>query len=214
MARSEAARTALLDTAERLFAQHGVASVSDRRVADEAGNTNHSAVRYYFGDRDGLLRALLERHTNAVEAIRIQSPAEEDTILGDIRTLVMPSISMLATLPRPSWRARFTAQSMHEPGLRELKRELLTSSTVFGQRVRSLTERLSHLDRSVVQGRAILISRLVLSTTAEYEAKTEREGIEPCWPEVGSFLADAIAGMLSAPVTNPVGSAPLGADEL
>ena len=59
MGRSEAARNALLDAAERLFAESGVAQVSDRRVAEAAGNTNHSAVRYYFGGREGLLKAMV-----------------------------------------------------------------------------------------------------------------------------------------------------------
>ena len=54
------AREALLDAAGRLFAQHGTGEVSLRRIASEAGVTP-AMVHYYFGGRDGLHDALLER---------------------------------------------------------------------------------------------------------------------------------------------------------
>ncbi len=53
-------RDALLGAAGRLFAEHGASGVSLRRVADEAGVTP-AMVHYYFGDKDGLAEALLDR---------------------------------------------------------------------------------------------------------------------------------------------------------
>jgi AcrR family transcriptional regulator len=53
-------RDALLDAASHLFARHGAARVSLRRVADEAG-VSPAMVHYYFGDKDGLYDAMLER---------------------------------------------------------------------------------------------------------------------------------------------------------
>lgn len=50
-------RQALLDSAEELFAAHGIDAVSNRRIAEHAGNSNHSAVNYHFGSRDELIRA-------------------------------------------------------------------------------------------------------------------------------------------------------------
>lgn len=202
MARSDAARTALLDTAERLFALNGVAPVSDRRVADEAGNTNHSAVRYYFGDRDGLLRALVERHTEAVERCRAEAAPDEDSVLGDIRALIMPSMIVFGALAQPSYRARFLSQTLYDPNMRELTREFLTASVIGGERMRSLMSRLTHLDPAVVRGRSVLIARIVLTSTAEVEGSAERDHSDPRWPHVGTFLADAIAGMLAAPISS------------
>lgn len=48
----------LLLTAERLLAEHGVAGVSLRQIATEAGSNNNSAVNYHFGSREGLLAAI------------------------------------------------------------------------------------------------------------------------------------------------------------
>src|ERR1700757_4705681 len=50
----------LVTTAERLFAVHGIDSVSLRQICAEAGNANNSAVQYHFGSKDRLLQAIFE----------------------------------------------------------------------------------------------------------------------------------------------------------
>ena len=53
-------REGLLDTAERLFAEGGVAATSVRAITSAAG-ANVAAINYYFGSREGLLRELISR---------------------------------------------------------------------------------------------------------------------------------------------------------
>ncbi len=53
---------ALLDAAERLLVSDGAASITTRRVAEEAG-VNHGLVHYYFGSMENLLVRVLERFT-------------------------------------------------------------------------------------------------------------------------------------------------------
>ncbi len=53
----EASRARLLSTGLRLFAQQGFAKTSTRELADAAG-VNVAAIRYYFGDKAGLYRAV------------------------------------------------------------------------------------------------------------------------------------------------------------
>src|SRR5215216_2582903 len=67
--RRELARTALLDAAERLFAERGIEAVSLRDVA-AAGQRNHSAAQYHFGDRRGLVAAVFERRMRVVSERR------------------------------------------------------------------------------------------------------------------------------------------------
>ena len=57
----------LLDAAERLFAEHGIANVSVRAIVTEAGQRNESALHYHFGNRNGLIRAL---HRNRSALVR------------------------------------------------------------------------------------------------------------------------------------------------
>ncbi|MCY1136584.1 helix-turn-helix domain containing protein [Actinoplanes sp. Pm04-4] len=201
MARSESARTALLDAAERLFAESGTAPVSDRRVGEAAGNANHSAVRYHFGGRDGLLRALISRHLDAVLEHRPAKTAKTESVLEDVRSFVMPSMQVLAALPRPSWRARFLGQALHDPAALPLIVELSDDRPDQLRIRRSMVTHLKHLDRTVVAGRTRLITRIITSTAADVEGRAERDGSDPQWLAVGDFLADAIAGMLTAPVT-------------
>jgi AcrR family transcriptional regulator len=63
-------RTRLLDAAEALFAERGSESVSLREIGRAAGARNVIAAQYWFTDRDGLVRALLERHTPEIDAAR------------------------------------------------------------------------------------------------------------------------------------------------
>lgn len=51
-------RKALLEVAERLFAEHGFEAVSIRQLAQEAG-VNLAMVSYYFGSKEGLFQELL-----------------------------------------------------------------------------------------------------------------------------------------------------------
>jgi AcrR family transcriptional regulator len=52
-----------LDAAERLLVEIGYASISTRRLAEEAG-ANHGLIHYYFGSMEELFLRVLERFTN------------------------------------------------------------------------------------------------------------------------------------------------------
>jgi AcrR family transcriptional regulator len=56
----------LLDTAERLFAQRGVERVKLVDVSREAGQKNRNAAQYHFGDRAGLINAVLDKHSDII----------------------------------------------------------------------------------------------------------------------------------------------------
>ncbi|TDC78405.1 TetR/AcrR family transcriptional regulator [Actinomadura sp. 7K507] len=63
-------RERLLNAAEALYAARGVDAVSLREIIQEAGVRNATAVQYHFGDRAGIVRAILARHASDVEARR------------------------------------------------------------------------------------------------------------------------------------------------
>jgi AcrR family transcriptional regulator len=56
-----------LDAAERLLTSVGYASISTRRLAEEAG-ANHGLVHYYFGSMEQLFVRVLERFTDRLIA--------------------------------------------------------------------------------------------------------------------------------------------------
>lgn len=69
--RGEATRKRILSAAEQLFAEQGVAAASLRDVASLAGLRNHGAVQYHFGDRDGLVSAVMDRRGAESEEQRL-----------------------------------------------------------------------------------------------------------------------------------------------
>ncbi|MGN0065370.1 MAG: TetR/AcrR family transcriptional regulator [Nocardioides sp.] len=193
----------LLDAAERLFAQQGIAQVSDRKIAEAAGNSNHSAVRYYFGGRDGLLEAMLQRHSEATQPIRRRLFEESTSLEGDIRAMVLPQVQVLADLGTPSWRARCMALVYQDPVARQLMQregqDPVTGRTIFA----SVARRLAHLDQEVVTSRARLMGHLIITSCSVIEEQQEKDGVPAAWTRAGWFLSDAVAGMLQAPISVP-----------
>ncbi|MET8163313.1 helix-turn-helix domain-containing protein [Streptomyces sp. NPDC005329] len=63
-------RGTLIRAAERLFATKGVDGASLNEIKRAAGQRNAMALQYHFGDRAGLLRAVLDKHLPAVDARR------------------------------------------------------------------------------------------------------------------------------------------------
>ena len=63
-------RRRLIETAERLFAEHGPDGVSLRQISAAAGQSNNFAVQYHFGTREGLLDAIVAHRLPRIDAIR------------------------------------------------------------------------------------------------------------------------------------------------
>jgi len=63
-------RERIIDAAESLIAERGLDAVSLRMINSAANAGNASAVQYHFGDRAGLIRAVLARRRPDVESRR------------------------------------------------------------------------------------------------------------------------------------------------
>jgi AcrR family transcriptional regulator len=60
----------LVAAAEELFAERGVEGVSLREITRASGAKNVIAVQYHFEDRDGVVRAILDKHLPDVDSRR------------------------------------------------------------------------------------------------------------------------------------------------
>ena len=63
-------RDRLIAAAEELFAANGIEAVSLREIVRASGARNTTALQYHFGDRAGLVRAVLEKHHLDVDTRR------------------------------------------------------------------------------------------------------------------------------------------------
>jgi AcrR family transcriptional regulator len=69
-ASGESTRVMLMEVAERLFATRGIEAVTLREIQEAAGQSNTSVIRYHFGSRDGLIRALIAYRQHSLGADR------------------------------------------------------------------------------------------------------------------------------------------------
>lgn len=85
----------LVAAAEQLFAERGVDAVSLREITRASGARNVIAVQYHFDDRDGVVRAILDKHLPDVDTRR-------HALLDEIEGNGDPTMrSMAGALVRP-----------------------------------------------------------------------------------------------------------------
>ncbi|HLK18238.1 MAG TPA: TetR/AcrR family transcriptional regulator [Bryobacteraceae bacterium] len=63
-------KTRILDTAERLFAHHGIEATSLRTITAEAG-VNLAAVNYHFQSKEALMHAVIARRLDPINQRRL-----------------------------------------------------------------------------------------------------------------------------------------------
>lgn len=205
-ARASATRESILVTAERLFAEHGVQVVSNRHISEAAGQGNNAAVNYHFGTKVDLVRAIVRRHAERMERLRAELVEAIDGD-GDLRDwvacLVLPSTTYLRELGAPTWFARFSAQVMTDPALREIIAEESLSSPALARAVEGLNRCLDGLPADVRAERGDMARQLMIHMVAERERALSEGTPTPraTWDDAGTGLIDAITGLLLAPVT-------------
>ena len=204
--RAQATREAILASAERLFAEHGVLAVSNRQISEAAGQGNNAAVNYHFGTKTDLVRTIVGRHTEEIEGIRarmVAAAAGSPNLRDWVACLVRPNAEHMAALGSPSWFARFAAQVMTDPELRDIMDEESLASPSLHQALDGLNRCLPELPAEVRAERDEMVRQLMVHMTAEREraladgAPTTRA----TWQDVATGLIDAIIGLLLAPVT-------------
>jgi AcrR family transcriptional regulator len=93
--RSDAAatRARIVAAAEALFAERGVEDVSLVEIGKAASQRNRSAVQYHFGDKAGLIHAILDKHTPGIEVRRhalLDAMGPEPELRRAVEAFVLP----------------------------------------------------------------------------------------------------------------------------
>ena len=68
--RSAATRKKFIRAAQRLYAQRSIDAVSLNEITTAAGQKNRNALQYHFGNKDGLIQAILDSHADRVAELR------------------------------------------------------------------------------------------------------------------------------------------------
>jgi AcrR family transcriptional regulator len=197
-------RASIIATAERLYAERGIAAVSNRQVSEAAGQGNTAAVAYHFGTRNDLIRAIVGSHTAAMDEDRrrMLTACEGSLQLRDwVACAVRPITGHLAGLGTPSWYARFAAQLMTDPALRTVVTDDVRDSPALRAAVAGVDRCLPDLPPRLRARRNDLARTLITHACAEHERELALGG-GAGWDEMADMLIDAVAGLLAGPVTS------------
>src|SRR5687768_9366109 len=109
----------MIEAAERVAAERGMAAMSLREVQAVAGQRNKSAAQYHFGSRRGLIEAIVATRMGPINEQRAARLAALDAAGGapELRSLVAVLVEPLAEAtmrPGSCW-ARFLAQGIADP---------------------------------------------------------------------------------------------------
>jgi AcrR family transcriptional regulator len=194
---SDDTRARLLEAAERLFAERGIAGVSLREIGVAAGQRNNSAIQYHFASKQGLVLALCERRMRPVNARRLAMlralPAD------DVRGLVEAFVLPLAEAVRPgSFYLRFLAQLLAGPT--QVPRAALALDALQAMRelLGRLARRLPMVPAALRRPRFRLAAALVIQSLAEHERGLVGGAVPPLALRTAD-LVDAVVGLLTAP---------------
>lgn len=124
--RADATRIALIEAAERLIAEKGLADVSTREILQEAGQRNQSALQYHFGSKDGLISATINERTKQIDRVRqemLDNIEGTPTLRQLFEVLILPLGDLLNDQAAGANYLNFLSQAITQPTW-DLKRVL------------------------------------------------------------------------------------------
>jgi AcrR family transcriptional regulator len=208
----DATRQAIVDTAERMFSDHGIAAVSLRSILTEAG-ANTAAVHYHFGSKDNLIAEVFTSRANRVAEERIQrldevlSSSDTKTRLEQILTaFIGPGFfggadTLEAGTQFARLRARLTTENPDLAG-RLLSDCFNESSHLF---INAIEETLPHLTKTDVQWRFHALLGVMVYTLAgpgRIQSLTDNS-CDPSNLHIAiEQLVPTLAGMFRSPTTS------------
>jgi AcrR family transcriptional regulator len=205
------ARERMVEVAERLAAERGLAAMSLREVQALAGQRNKSAAQYHFGSRTGLIEAVVAARMGPINDERSRRLAELDEQDGEpaVRQLVEVLVEPLAeatTRPGSCW-ARFLAQGLSDPELSAAVRRRF-EGRAYREVRRRLVARLDHLPDELRASRIDhAVGLLVMSlAAAEVRAAAGRARQAPVSVRIAD-LVDICTAVLVAPASAATTSA-------
>jgi AcrR family transcriptional regulator len=197
----EQTRSRLIRAGERLFAEHGIEVVSLREITRAAGQRNTTALQYHFGDRRGLLRAILAKHGIGMEAERHGMLDElearcEVSAREWVQALVLPAAAKLADRDGGRDYLRIMGELMNRPDPKFDRQSLEDTRSSVNRWRKLMAPLMPELSVNRLHRRftALRIMHLELARRAESSRRRDDRLFT-------SHLVDLIAAILMSPVS-------------
>lgn len=212
----------LVEAGERLFGERGIDGASLREITAEAGQSNSNVVQYHFGDKAGLISAILADRVARIEHVRsMQLVLLDDTDRPDPRKILK-----VLWIPLMSFRdesgghpfCRFMLQYMLHP---RLTRHPLTSAynhftgsgeaedgtPSMGKATQLLLLAYADLPKDLIVKRLSALVTMFLASVVEYDnAQRLAEGVQAAPYDIDPMLDMAVAALGAPANPNPRGA--------
>jgi AcrR family transcriptional regulator len=209
-----ATRARIVSAAERLFAERGIDATTLAEINRAASQRNRSAVQYHFGNKEGVIHAILDKHTPAIE-LRRHAMLDEIEVDGepDLRALaealVLPVAEKLDDPDGGLAFLRLNAQLIGHPSFPLL--------SLHAQRINRGADRLNRLivatlpdwPEALWTPRWLLLIGLLFHGMADYARLLEASGASDEAPPRDLFvnnLIDSVIAILEAPISSETAS--------
>lgn len=204
-----ATRARIVSAAERLFAERGIDATTLAEINRAASQRNRSAVQYHFGNKQGVIHAILDKHTPGIE-LRRHAMLDEIETYGEAslralaEALVLPVAEKLDDPDGGRAFLRLNAQLIGHPSFPLL--------SLHAQRINRGADRLNRLivanapdwPEALWVPRWLLLIGLLFHGMADYARLVEAGGTSGEAPPRGLFvsnLIDSVVAILEAPIS-------------
>jgi AcrR family transcriptional regulator len=209
-----ATRARIVSAAERLFAERGIDATTLAEINRAANQRNRSAVQYHFGNKQGVVHAILDKHTPGIELRRHAMLDEiemddEPGLRALAEALVLPVAEKLDDPDGGRAFLRLNAQLIGHPSFPLL--------SLHAQRINRGADRLNRLIVARVPDwpealwvpRWLLLIGLLFHGMADYARLLEASSTSRDAPPRGLFvnnLIDSVIAILEAPISRETAS--------
>ncbi len=206
-------KTAILDAAELLMAEHGIKGVSLRGIL-AAADANTASLHYHFGSREGLVKAILARHGRWTTLRRLEmlNELEARGHAPDVHTLVDavvdPMLELLGAQGEAGRRfLRFLARLQSDRTDVHQAEEDRYFPDARERMAALLAECCSHLPQEERRRRVTMMIDTMLQSLANADFMNEQWNTDDHQDRLSEFadtLKSFLAGGLAAPVRSSV----------
>lgn len=214
--RSDDTRIKIKNAARRLFAAHGIDSVSVRDILTASGQRNLSAIGYYFQNKDNLAREILidgarlteERRNALLDQLEARGG---EIVLRDVLSIMVRSAIDLGDDPEAETYIRFFArfQQQNHGAIAEIIANRFDSG--FRRCITHLRRLVTECPREILNERIRMMMLMVTATLSLRELVREYGGSEDLSQIFGGRawtsetllenLIDACEGIFRQPVS-------------
>lgn len=210
--RSAATRAKLVAVAERLFAERGIDGVSLSEINRASKQRNANACQYHFGNKEGLLQAIVDKHLPAIADRRNELLDERERVVAaDVRSLihawVLPVVEKLEDPDGGSNFIRVNAQlmSIHTLAVLDPAAASLRPPPGVERLVTLMDETLAELPAVIRRQRLLMASVVLFHGLLDQARLLESVSKRDASHDTVLFmrnLEDVIVALLTAPVSS------------